>query len=138
MIDAEGTVTALDREFAIVRMDEGGCGRCQEEGGCGGNNLGRMLCSTQQTFRVLNPGNAAVGQRVRVSVPEGAVRQSAVYAYGLPLIALFIGAIGGSSLAGEVGAIVGALTGLFATWFFLWLSQGRQIRNKRFHPYIRT
>jgi sigma-E factor negative regulatory protein RseC len=138
MIDAEGTVTALDREFAIVRMDEGGCGRCQEEGGCGGNNLGRMLCSTPQTFRVLNPGNAAVGQRVRVSVPEGAVRQSALVAYGLPLIALFLGAMGGSALAGEVGAIAGSLTGLFATWYVLWRSQASQARNKRFHPTIRT
>lgn len=137
MIDAEGTVTALENEFAVVRMDEAGCGRCQEEGGCGGNNIGRMFCSAPRTFRVLNLVNATIGQRVRVAVPDGAVRRSAVYAYGLPLLALFAGAICGSLLAGETGAIFGALVCLLATWFALWRFQSTQPPDKRFQPTIR-
>lgn len=138
MIDAAGTITALDEEHAIVRMDDTGCGRCHEDGGCGGNNIGKMFCSTPRTFRVLNPENAVVGQRVRVVIPAGAVRHSAFMAYGLPLLALFLGSIGGSAIAGEFGAIAGSAAGLAITWFALWRSQTSNARDPRFQPTIRT
>lgn len=138
MIDAEGTITGLEDEFAVVRMDEAGCGRCEEEGGCRGNNIGRMFCNAPRTFRVLNPANATIGQRVRIVVPDGAVRRSAIYAYGLPLLALFAGAIFGSTLAGEMGAIFGALVCLLLTWLVLWRSQSSPSQDKRFQPTIRA
>lgn len=138
MIDAQGTISAVDGEYAIVRMDETGCGRCHEQGGCGGNNLGKMFCSTPRTFRLLNPGRAAIGDRVRVAVADGAVRRSAFYAYGLPLLALFAGAIGGAALAGEPGAIFGALGGLLAAWIGLRRAQLRGTPDQRFEPFIRT
>jgi sigma-E factor negative regulatory protein RseC len=138
MIDAQGTISALDGEYAIVRMDEAGCGRCHEDGGCGGNNLGKMLCSTPRTFRVLNPGKAAVGDSVRVAIADGAVRRSAAYAYGLPLLALFGGALGGASLAGDLGSIFGGVGGLLAAWFGLRRAQLRGTADPRFQPYIRS
>lgn len=101
MIDAPGIVTALDGDFAIVRMEESGCGRCHETGGCGGNNIGRLFCSAPRSFRVLNPGKSSPGDRVVVAIDEGALRRSALMCYGLPLLALFIGAFCGSALAGE-------------------------------------
>jgi len=138
MIDAQGTISALDGEYAIVRMDEAGCGRCHEDGGCGGNNLGKMLCSTPRTFRVLNPGKAAVGDSVRVAIADGAVRRSATYAYGLPLLALFAGALGGAALAGDLGSIFGGIGGLLAAWFGLRRVQQRGTTDARFQPYIRS
>lgn len=138
MIDAQGTITAVDGDYAIVRMDETGCGRCHEQGGCGGNNLGQMFCSTPRTFRVSNPGKAAVGDSVRVAIADGVVRRSAVYAYGFPLLALFVGAIGGSVLAGEAGAIVGAFGSLLGAWFFLRRAQLKNKPDQRFQAYIRT
>jgi sigma-E factor negative regulatory protein RseC len=138
MIDAEGTVVALDKEFAVVRMEETGCGRCHEDGGCGGQNIGKMFCSTPRTFRVLNPIKATIGQRVRVAVPDGVVRHGAFYGYGLPLLALLAGAMGGSALAGDVGAIVGALTCLLATWFALWRAGSKQLAESRFQPTLRA
>jgi sigma-E factor negative regulatory protein RseC len=96
-----------------------------------------MLCGAPRTFRVLNPINATVGQRVQVAVPDGAVRRSAVYAYGLPLLALFAGAICGSLLAGETGAIFGAFAALLVTWFALWRSESTRPPDKRFQPTIR-
>lgn len=138
MIDADGTVTVVDGEFAVVRMDETGCGRCQEHGGCGGNNIARMFCTTPRTFRVLNPGKAVVGQRVRVAVPDGAVGRSAGYAYGLPLLALLAGAMGGSAWAGEPGAIVGALAGVLVSWLLLWRLRSHHSLNPRSQPYIRS
>ena len=138
MIDAPGSITAVDGEYATVRMDESGCGRCHEEGGCGGNNIGKMFCSTPRTFRVLNPGQAAVGEQVHVTIADGAVRYGATRAYGLPLLALFVGALGGNALAGEPGAIIGAFGCLLAAWFLLRRTQLRAAQDKRFEPSIRT
>lgn len=138
MIDAQGRITEVDGDYAVVRMDETGCGRCHEQGGCGGNNLGQMFCSTPRTFRVLNPGKASVGDSVRVTIADGAVRRSAVYAYAFPLLALFFGAIGGAALAGEPGAIIGAFACLSGAWFLLRRAQLRSKPDPRFQAYIRT
>ncbi|MFZ4536824.1 SoxR reducing system RseC family protein [Propionivibrio sp.] len=137
MIDAPGTITALDGEYAVVRMDETGCGRCHEQGGCGGNNIGKMFCSTPRTFRVLNPRNSAIGDRVNIAIAEGAVRRSAAIAYGFPLVALFFGALSGSALAGETGAIIGSLSGLLCAWLSLRYAQRRGTPDQRSEPYIR-
>ncbi len=137
MIDASGTITALDGDYAIVRMDEAGCGRCHEPGGCGGNPLSQVFCSVPRTFRLLNPGNSAIGSRVTVVIAEGSVRRSAMLAYGLPLLALFLGAISGSALAAEAGAIIGSLCGLLCAWFVLRYVQRRGPLDARSQPYIR-
>lgn len=137
MIDAQGTITAVNGDTADVLMDETGCGRCHEEGGCGGHNIGKMLCASPRTFQVLNPGNSAVGNRVTVVIAEGTVRRSAVLAYVVPLLALFVGALGGSVLAGEVGAIVGAVSGLFCAWLVLRYAQAHGSPDRHSQPYIR-
>jgi sigma-E factor negative regulatory protein RseC len=137
MIDASGTITALDGDYAIIRMDEAGCGRCHEPGGCGGNPLGKVFCSVPRTFRVLNPGNSAVGSRVTVVIAEGSVRRSVILAYGLPLLALFLGAISGSTVAGEAGAIIGSLCGLLGAWLALRYAQRHGALDPRSQPFIR-
>jgi sigma-E factor negative regulatory protein RseC len=137
MIDAQGLIIALDGEYALVRMDETGCGRCHEQGGCGGNNIGKMFCSAPRTFRVLNPRNSHIGERVTIAIAEGALRRSAVLAYGLPLLALFIGALTGSALAGETGAIVGSICGLVLSWLLLRHAQLHSTPDQRSQPYIR-
>lgn len=119
MVDATGVVVALDGDYAVVRVDEGGCGRCHEQGGCGGKNIGKMFCAEPLTFRVLNPKCAAVGKFVTVVSADGVVRRSALIAYGLPLLALFFGAILGGALAGDIGSIFGALFALLMSWFAL-------------------
>ena len=137
MIDAKGTITAVNGDTAEVLMDETGCGRCHEEGGCGGHNLGKMLCSSPRCFVVQNPGNSAVGDRVTVVVAAGAVRRSALLVYVVPLLALLVGALGGSALAGELGAIVGAVGGLLGAWLILRYTQARYALDQHFRPYIR-
>lgn len=137
MIDALGTITARHGDTADVLIDETGCGRCHEDGGCGGHNLGKMLCASPRSFRVLNPGNSAVGDRVTVVIAEGTVRRSAMLAYVVPLLALFVGALSGSALVGEVGAIVGALSGLLGGWLILRYAQARGTPDRHSQPYIR-
>jgi sigma-E factor negative regulatory protein RseC len=138
MIDAPGTITALDGEYAIVRMEETGCGRCHEQGGCGGNNIGKMFCNTPRTFRVLNPKKSIVGERVVIAIAEGAVRRGAMLAYGLPLLALFVGAFSGSVMAGESGAILGAIGGLLFAWLGLRYVHRNRTPDQHSQPYIRN
>lgn len=137
MIDAQGIITAADGDHAIVRMDETGCGRCHEDGGCGGNNLGKMFCSAPRTFRVLNPGKLPIDQRVTVVIAEGAVRRGALLGYGLPLLLLFVGAFTGAIVADDLGSIVGAVGGLASAWLILRYAQLHGTPNQRFEPYIR-
>ena len=137
MIDAKGTITAVNGDTAEVLMDETGCCRCHEEGGCGGHNLGKMLCASPRLFQVLNPGKSAVGDRVTIVVAEGAVRRSALLVYVVPLLALLVGALGGSALAGEVGAIVGAVGGLLGAWLILRYAQAHSAPDRHSRPHIR-
>ena len=136
MIDAPGVVIASDGDYAIVRMDETGCGRCHEVGGCGGKNIGQMFCSAPRTFRVLNHGHSAIGDHVKVTIPEGVVKRSAALAYGLPLLALFAGAFVGSAAAGETGAMIGAALGLLCAWLVLRFARHRANPDPRFQPRI--
>lgn len=138
MIDAQGIITEVDGEHAVVRMDESGCGRCHEPGGCGGQNIGRMFCATPRTFRVANPQKLVVGDRVRVAIADGAVRQTAALAYGLPLAALLLGALLGARLGGEPGGIVGAVAGLVCGWAAFRYKQSRRAGDGKFQPFIRT
>lgn len=131
MIETWGTVAAISGSEVLVRVEQKGCGRCHEEGGCGGNSLGDMLCKTPDTFRLQNPGNVQVGDRVTIAVPEGSILKTVTQAYLLPLFCLLLGAFVGLSFAGEVGAILGAIGGLLVGWI-----GARQFRNQHLEPYI--
>ncbi|MFT3850488.1 MAG: SoxR reducing system RseC family protein [Propionivibrio sp.] len=136
MADAKGIITALDGEYALVQMEDSGCGRCHEPGGCGGVNIGKMLCINPQVFRVLNAGQSAVGQRVSVTIPDGAVRNSALLAYGLPLLLFLLGAFVGFGAAGDLGAVVGSVSGLVVSLPILRSVQLRHAASRQFQPYI--
>ncbi len=104
-------VRALDGNQAVVEVEAGGCGRCHEEGGCGGQNLTQMFCS-QKTYRVDNGIDACVGDRVTVAIEAGSVRRVANLAYGIPLLATIAGAALGMHLAGDAGSMLGAALAL--------------------------
>lgn len=137
MTEAWGTIVAVDEHAATIRIDEVGCGRCREPGGCGGNPTGKLWCATPRTFRVANPERRVIGERVRIGVAEGALGRSALLAYGFPLLALFAGALAGSALGGEAGSIGGALAGLIVGWLGLCRAQRRGQHDPRFRPSIR-
>lgn len=139
LVDAAGTVTAIDGDYALVRLDDTGCGRCHEEGGCGGHNIGSMLCRTPTSYRVVNPAHAQLGDRVQISIAPGAVRRGAMLAYGWPLLALLAGALAGSALAGDGGAIIGALVALVCAWLVLRrYMPARSGAGTDSEPYIRS
>lgn len=113
-------VSAVVRELqgneALVEVTQEGCGRCYESGGCGGQNLARMLCSTPRVYLVANPGGARVGERVEVGIADGALLRGANLAYGLPLVGLIGGGLVGHWIGGDAAAMLGSLVGLAGAW----------------------
>jgi len=136
MSESRGIVTALDGDYAIVKTEDNGCGRCHESGGCGGVRVSQMLCSAPRVWRVLNPRGAVVGESVRVAVADGAVGASAWLIYVQPLLLLLSGAGLGAAFAGDLGSIGGGVAGLFAGWRWVAWRQRRQHCDPRFHPHI--
>lgn len=109
-----GVVRAVHGQQAEVVVEEGGCGRCHEEGGCGGQNLSRMFASGPRAYRVDNQLGVGVGERVTIAVAAGSVRRAANLAYGVPLLAAIVGALAGTTLFGDPGGIGGAVVAFAA------------------------
>ena len=138
MIEVSGKVTALDGDYAVVSINSSGCGRCHEEGGCGGHNLGQMLCSSPKMYRASNVRGAKVGDDVIVAIAEKSVTRSALIAYGMPLFGVFIGASVGGLVWGEPGSISGGVGGLLFAWGMLrfWKS-GANGLGRNSQPFIK-
>lgn len=139
MTETQATVTALDGSYAIVRTEQqGGCGRCNEPGGCGGNNLVQMMCASPREYRVLNPDGAKVGDTVTVSVAEGAVSRSAMLMYAFPLVSLLLGTIIGSVLSAgsDWAAVAGGTIGLAASWLVVAKRTRGAAADNRLQPTI--
>jgi sigma-E factor negative regulatory protein RseC len=105
-------VRAIEGDDVLVQVEHGGCGRCHEKGGCGGQQITQMFCSGPKQYRVRNPGDAVVGEQVIVAIAPGAVRQTANLVYGVPLTATIFGALAGTQFFGDTGGMIGAAIGL--------------------------
>lgn len=139
-MSGSSTIRAIvrDREGdeALVEVSGGGCGRCHEKGGCGGQQLTQMFCSGPKRYRVENPLGAEIGEQVTIAISEGALRTSANLAYGLPVLLLLAGAIAGNLLAGDSGAMAGAVLGISAGFFHLARKSRRPAGNSAARPQI--
>ena len=128
-------VRAVEGDDALVEVESGGCGRCHEEGGCGGNNLTQMMCAGPKSYRVARSG-AAVGEHVLVAIGAGAVRSSANIAYVVPLLGLLVGAVVGMQFGGDLGAMAGGAAGLVLAWLAGRYRLRHDLTGGEFHPHI--
>ena len=110
--EIRAVVRALEGPRALVEVESGGCGRCHEKGGCGGQNLTQMFCTGPKTYLADNDCGATIGDKVIVGIAAGAVSQTANLAYGIPLTATIVGAALGSQFGGDLMAMAGAGLGL--------------------------
>lgn len=131
-----GIVRALDGQQADVEVEQGGCGRCHEKGGCGGQNLTRMFASGPRRYRVDNQFGAAVGERVTIAIADGSVRRAANLAYGVPLLAGIAGALVGTALYGDPGGMLGALLAFLLAMAFVRHRSKNRSGNSSEHPHI--
>lgn len=129
-------VRGLDGAEALLEVEQGGCGRCHEEGGCGGQHLTQMFCGGARTYRVENSINAAIGDQVTVAIAPGSVRRTANLAYGLPLLGIIFGALLGMLLANDLGAIVGAGGGLLLAFLYIRIRLHNNAGDLADRPYL--
>jgi sigma-E factor negative regulatory protein RseC len=132
----KAVVRHLDGDIADVEVENGGCGRCHEEGGCGGKQLTQMFCSGPKTYHVDNHIGAVVGDRVTIAIAAGSVSRSANLAYVLPLTATIAGAALGASFGGDLSAVAGAGIGLVAAFVYVIVRSHDDARNIAERPHI--
>lgn len=118
MNEAQGVVERVEGAHAWVRLTEraGGCGRCDEPGGCRSTGLAYALKAPNEVFAVSNSIDVRPGEFVRLRLHDGAPLRGALLAYGLSVGLLLIGAALGSALADpgaqDLIAAAGGLAGL--------------------------
>ena len=92
MIEETGVVTKAEGITAKVLVQKrGSCESCAATGVCESSKGGMEI-------EALNPVQARVGQRVKVSIKPQVYLKGTMLIYGLPLIALLAGAILGKDL----------------------------------------
>lgn len=125
--------------LGLVRLEfevHGGCGRCNEPGGCGGVSLAQPLCSKSKSMVVSDPIGLSVGDKVRVAIPDDFLSRGVTRTYVVSLVLFFAGSLLGAALlpdllpmrwqvSHDVGAMIGAGVGLIAAWAQLDISQRR-------------
>jgi sigma-E factor negative regulatory protein RseC len=130
------TVRAIEGNDAVVEVAHGGCGRCHETGGCGGQQLTQMFCSGPKVFKVPNGVGAGVGDAVTVAIAPGVVRRTANLAYGVPIVSTLLGALLGTHLAADMGGILGAAIGLALSFAWVRHHAANATGSSAIRPYI--
>lgn len=85
------------------------CGSCPTRDGCEQGLLG--LAAPPRRYRVDNAIGARVGDRVSLSVADGALWRASLASYVLPVLLVVAGAAGGEATGGDPWAVAGALAG---------------------------
>lgn len=128
-MESVAKVIRLDGLYIVLEVAPvvSGCGRCHEAGGCGSGLLNKSLRPQWlNTYRLPNLVGATVGDRVILSIQEGAVLRAALMAYLLPVLLLIAGAAVGTAFSdAELTALLGASAGLVLGVLILRLAQSR-------------
>lgn len=123
-MQAFATVLRVDAARAWLKLSDagGGCGRCDEPGGCRSVQITQAFGLPRGEFALPAVAGVQAGDRVVITIPDGAPLQAALASYGLAVVLLLAGAALGSLLGGsDLAAAVGAGLGLGLTVVLNWL-----------------
>ena len=96
----------------VKASDPGGCGVCAGSG-CATRRIAELFQPQIRQYQVESRFPIAIGDEVIVGLPDGNLLRSALYLYGLPLVAVMLGAgLAQWVRPGDAGAVAGALLGL--------------------------
>lgn len=85
----------------------------------------------------INQAGAKKDDLVRLEMGQGNIVSASLIAYGLPLVALFLGVALGQLLFGQAGAALIGFLGLALAYGFIhWRLEPRLFANQRFHVLI--
>jgi len=95
MLKESGIVIEVFDQFAIVQTERTSyCGQCTANKGCGTASLSSVLGQKYTRIKVINHGFVKVGDKVVIGLEEQALLKSSVVLYLLPLLSLFVFALG--------------------------------------------
>lgn len=118
MMEAYARVQRIDRGLAWLKISDNGagCGRCDEPGGCRAVRITNAFGLPRHEFSLPYRDGTTVGDRVRITIPDGAPLRAALASYGLGVVLLLCGAAAGTTLgdpgAADLHGALGAVAGL--------------------------
>jgi len=142
MLKEHGIVVEVKDQFAIIQTQaSNSCGQCAT--GCGTASLAAVLGQKVVQVKALNHKGAKVGDQVVIGLEESALLKSSLALYLLPILSLFVAAIGYEMLVAYVqlpeseiltmlAALVGLLAGLSATKRLM----GKMSEDRRSQPIV--
>ena len=122
-MQARARVLRVEDDLAWLEMSEnaGGCGRCDEPGGCRSVQLAHAFGGAEKVFALPLSFPVKPGDQVVISIPDGAPLSAALAAYGLSTLLLLAGAAVGSLLGSDGRAdlygLIGGVAGLALAWW---------------------
>ena len=124
-----GEVTRVDGKWLEVTFCRpSDCDKCHA---CMGGN---------QTTTLRLQGQAKVGDKALVSMPDSTITQASLIAYGLPLAGLLIGMFAGDTLIpaeNSLGAVIGAAVGLAIPLISLIVTERSRRNNPKWSPQLK-
>ena len=117
----EGIAHVVAQEGNAVWLEPeqtGSCGGCTASGACGAKGIGTIANRLEaRRFRIENPANLVVGERVVIGIRENALIKASLTAYAIPLATMLAsGALAqwrfGSDLATMAAMVAGLALGL--------------------------
>jgi sigma-E factor negative regulatory protein RseC len=125
MIEAKAVVVRAGEGRTWLRLTghRGGCGHCDEPGGCHAPRLADMFKGGDTVFSVDDALGLCAGDRVKVLIDDGLPLRAALASYGLGTALVLAGALLGVCLAppawSDAASGLGAAAGLLAMVFVL-------------------
>lgn len=96
----------------VIPLESGGCGRCDEPGGCGSARLLSTRIGSR-AFPVSGRCDVQVGARIRVGIQRRVLWQATFFAYILTTLLIIAGGLVGAAVQpGDFSVLGGAVFGL--------------------------
>jgi sigma-E factor negative regulatory protein RseC len=116
LVEERGRIVAIEAGAIWVEtIQRSGCHGCAAKSGCGTGLLGDYWASASRIRVALNnwdPERVRLNDIAIIGIAEHTLTTAALLVYLVPLLALLALAYAGNLLAGEPGAIAGAIVGL--------------------------
>ncbi len=142
MITETATVVAVEGDWITVEAAiKTTCSTCQAQSDCGTGAISRAIAPKTQQLTLQSPMPVAVGDAVRVGIPEAGIVSASALLYVVPLLvfmasaALFNSALPALRLASELWVLAGAGVSTLAG-FVVISGLLKKIDGARFQPVL--
>ncbi len=111
-------VRAEEAWIWVEPVAQHGCDSCGAKGACGTSVLAGLFSARHAPIKLPNTLAAQVGDQVVLTLSERALLRQSLWAYGVPLVGFFAGALVGQELGStDLYVLLGAVSGMAAGWW---------------------